>query len=69
MATAVNILNMGLDRMKRNSDVVTKNKSQDFHYELLRLRKNFKLKKSGTRIFGDLSYKSSGPLEYSRCFE
>lgn len=65
MATAASILNMGLDRMKRNTDVVAKNKSQDFHYELLKLRKSFKLKKSGTRIFGDLSYKSSETLEYS----
>ena len=48
----------GLERMKRNLDNTTWNKISDFHYELLKLRKTWRLKKVGGAILGDLSYKS-----------
>lgn len=35
---------------------------QDFHIELLRLRQNWRLKKVGNTILGDLSYRSAGSM-------
>ena len=35
---------------------------EDFHIELLRLRQNWRLKKVGNSILGDLSYRTAGSL-------
>ncbi|KAK4300045.1 hypothetical protein Pmani_017759 [Petrolisthes manimaculis] len=43
---------------------------QDFHIELLRLRQNWRLKKVGSTILGDLSYRSAGSMyRHSGIFE
>ena len=57
----------GADRLKK-SEMEKGNKhrsSPDFHFELLRLRSNWRLKKAGNTIIGDLSYKSSKNLFFS----
>ena len=56
LTAATNILVAGSDRLKK-SQTETSNKS-DFHFELLKLRQNWRLKKAGNTILGDLSYKS-----------
>ena len=40
--------------------------AEDFHMELLRLRRNWRLKKVSNTILGDLSYRSSGS-QYKQC--
>ena len=35
-------------------------KQEDFHIELLKLRQNWRLKKVGNSILGDLSYRTAG---------
>ena len=42
------------------SDTTRVKSNQDFHLELLRLRQNWRLKKVGNTILGDLSYRSAG---------
>ena len=61
MTAAANILLHGAERLKiSQSDTNRVKNNQDFHLELLRLRQNWRLKKVGNTILGDLSYKSAG---------
>jgi len=57
---AANILLGGFDRLRKSQDVAVQSRrsSADFHFELLRLRQRWRLKKVGTVVIGDLSYKS-----------
>jgi mediator of RNA polymerase II transcription subunit 17 len=57
LGTASNILISGADRLKKSHSEGT-SKANDFHIELLKLRQNWRLKKVGNTIFGDLSYKT-----------
>ena len=64
MAAASAVLISGADRL-RNSLNEAKSRSSlsslpDFHIELLRLRQNWRLRKVGNAILGDLSYKTAG---------
>ncbi len=61
MGTASTILLNGAERLKKSEmeKGAKLRTSPDFHYELLRLRANWRLKKAGNVIIGDLSYKSS----------
>lgn len=61
----------GADRLKiSQSDTNRVKNNQDFHLELLRLRQNWRLKKVGNTILGDLSYKSAGSrFNHSGIFE
>lgn len=61
LTMAANILTTGAERL-RNSQSEAKNSRNvsDFHIELLRLRQNWRLKKVGDTIVGDLSYRTAG---------
>ena len=71
MTAAANILLTGAERLKISQTDPTRAKSnQDFHLELLRLRQSWRLKKVGSAILGDLSYKSAGSrFNYNPFFE
>ena len=56
--SASNILTLGADRLKRSQEQLAKKNVPDFHLELCKLRQNWRLKKAGNTILGDLSYKS-----------
>ena len=61
LAGAASVLLMGAERMKNNQNELSRNRSTpDFHIELLRLRQNWRLKKVGNAIIGDLSYRTAG---------
>ncbi|KAB7502690.1 Mediator of RNA polymerase II transcription subunit 17 [Armadillidium nasatum] len=58
---AANILLNGADRLRSaQTDVTRGRQNSDFHIELLRLRQNWRLKKVGNIILGDLSYRTAG---------
>ncbi|XP_048259239.1 mediator of RNA polymerase II transcription subunit 17-like isoform X1 [Haliotis rufescens] len=50
----------GADRLKKSQIEASNRTQNDFHIELLKLRQNWRLKRVGNTIFGDLSYKSAG---------
>jgi len=50
-------LRVALNEAKSKSSISS---LQDFHIELLRLRQNWRLRKVGNTILGDLSYKTAG---------
>lgn len=58
LVSASAILNNGFERLKRAQETMTRRPNPDFHVELMRLRQNWRLKKVGKSILGDLSYKS-----------
>ena len=59
LASAASILLKGAERMRRShAETNAKQSHTDFHYELLKLRQNWRLKKVGNVILGDLSFKS-----------
>lgn len=72
LSNAANILLTGAEQLK-NSQSETKSNNRnvsDFHIELLRLRQNWRLKKVGNTIVGDLSYKTAGSkFPHSGIFE
>ena len=57
LANAANVLLTGAERLKASYSEQTTNKS-DFHFELLKLRRNWRLKKVSNTIIGDLSYRT-----------
>ena len=58
---ASTILINGADRLRASqNDLGRGRQNPDFHIELLRLRQNWRLKKIGNNIIGDLSYRSAG---------
>jgi len=60
LASAGSILTSGYEQLRKCQEAVsaTRHTSADFHHELLRLRQHWRLKKVGSTIIGDLSYKS-----------
>ena len=59
--SASQILTNGADRLRNSHNDLTRSRqTPDFHIELLRLRQNWRLKKIGNNIIGDLSYRSAG---------
>ena len=58
MSSAATILVNGGERLKRSLETSAKRTPQDFYNELLKLRTNWRLKKVGNVILGDISYKS-----------
>ncbi|XP_058451928.1 mediator of RNA polymerase II transcription subunit 17 [Malaya genurostris] len=61
LASAANILLTGADRLKTaHTDQGGTRSTPDFHIELLRLRRNWRLKKVSNTIIGDLSYRTAG---------
>ncbi|KAF2358449.1 Mediator complex subunit Med17 [Trinorchestia longiramus] len=59
LSNASSILMQGAERI-RSSQASIARPSSDFHLDLLRLRKNWRLKKVATNIIGDLSYSACG---------
>nr|KAG5714580.1 hypothetical protein BaRGS_007026 [Batillaria attramentaria] len=60
LSAASTVLTSGAERLKRSLADANKKNATDFHAELLRLRKQWRLKKVSTNIVGDLTYKSVG---------
>ncbi|XP_050738195.1 mediator of RNA polymerase II transcription subunit 17-like [Eriocheir sinensis] len=64
LQSASSILLTGAERLRASQAEMgrTNRPVQDFHIELLRLRQNWRLKKVGNNIIGDLSYRSAGSM-------
>ncbi|KAK8725170.1 hypothetical protein OTU49_010734 [Cherax quadricarinatus] len=64
LQSAATILLNGAERLRTSqAEMGRPNRAvQDFHIELLRLRQNWRLKKIGNNIIGDLSYRSAGSM-------
>ncbi|XP_071537710.1 mediator of RNA polymerase II transcription subunit 17 [Panulirus ornatus] len=64
LQSAATILLNGAERLRTSqAEMGRPNRAvQDFHIELLRLRQNWRLKKVGNTIIGDLSYRSAGSM-------
>lgn len=61
LATAAMILQKGAEKLSKSVAENQENRRQrDFNSELLRLRSQWKLRKVGDKILGDLSYRSAG---------
>ena len=56
--SASKVLLSGAERLQRSQQEIGNRAQNEFHFELLKLRQNWRLKKVGTAILGDLSYKS-----------
>uniref|UniRef100_A0A7N6B1M3 Mediator of RNA polymerase II transcription subunit 17 n=1 Tax=Anabas testudineus TaxID=64144 RepID=A0A7N6B1M3_ANATE len=63
LATAAQLLLKGAEKLNKSVTENQENRRQrDFNSELLRLRSQWKLRKVGDKILGDLSYRSAGSL-------
>ncbi|XP_045616724.1 mediator of RNA polymerase II transcription subunit 17 isoform X1 [Procambarus clarkii] len=64
LQSAATILLNGAERLRTSqAEMGRPNRAvHDFHIELLRLRQNWRLKKFGNNIIGDLSYRSAGSM-------
>ncbi|PWA25566.1 hypothetical protein CCH79_00019653, partial [Gambusia affinis] len=63
LATAAQLLLKGAEKLSKSVAENQENRRQrDFNAELLRLRSQWKLRKVGDKILGDLSYRSAGSL-------
>uniref|UniRef100_A0A3Q2YNY4 Mediator of RNA polymerase II transcription subunit 17 n=1 Tax=Hippocampus comes TaxID=109280 RepID=A0A3Q2YNY4_HIPCM len=63
LATAAQLLLKGAEKLNKSVAENQENRRQrDFNAELLRLRSQWKLRKVGDKILGDLSYRSAGSL-------
>ncbi|XP_075225487.1 mediator complex subunit 17 [Lycorma delicatula] len=61
LAGAAAVLLTGAERLRTSQNEAARSRSTpDFHIELLRLRKNWRLKKVANTIVGDLSYRTAG---------
>ncbi|XP_031429943.1 mediator of RNA polymerase II transcription subunit 17 isoform X2 [Clupea harengus] len=63
LAQAGSVLLRGAERLSRSvCETAESRRQRDFNSELLRLRSQWKLRKVGDKILGDLSYRSAGSL-------
>uniref|UniRef100_A0A3B5BG68 Mediator of RNA polymerase II transcription subunit 17 n=1 Tax=Stegastes partitus TaxID=144197 RepID=A0A3B5BG68_9TELE len=63
LGTAAQLLMKGAEKLSKSVAENQENRRQrDFNSELLRLRSQWKLRKVGDKILGDLSYRSAGSL-------
>ncbi|KAL3873203.1 hypothetical protein ACJMK2_036348 [Sinanodonta woodiana] len=60
LQSAAGVLLAGAERLKKSQQEMGNRPQNEFHIELLKLRQNWRLKKVGKTILGDLSYKSAG---------
>ena len=60
LSSAASILTSGAERLRKSQEAAAKRTTPNFHYELLKLRSKWRLKKVGNTILGDLSFKSGG---------
>ncbi|XP_062619773.1 mediator of RNA polymerase II transcription subunit 17-like [Saccostrea cucullata] len=58
LQSAASVLQSGAERLRKSQAEI--NSKNDFHLELLNVRQSWRLKKTGTSILGDLSYRSVG---------
>lgn len=65
-STALIILN-GAERLKASQSDATRTRSADFHSELMLMRQNWRMRKTGNAILGDLSYRSGEALRGILC--
>ena len=66
LATAAQLLLKGAEKLNKSLAENQENRRQrDFNSELLRLRSQWKLRKVGDKILGDLSYRSAGEKKAS----
>lgn len=56
LQSAASVLQSGAERLRKSHAEI--NIKNDFHMELLNVRQKWRLKKTGTSILGDLSYRS-----------
>lgn len=62
LATAAQLLLKGAEKLSKSvAENLENQRQRDFNSELLRLRSQWKLRKVGDKILGDLSYRSAGP--------
>lgn len=69
LGTAAQLLLKGAEKLSKSVAENLENRRQrDFNSELLRLRSQWKLRKVGDKILGDLSYRSAGerPLMFTQ---
>ncbi|CAF95555.1 unnamed protein product, partial [Tetraodon nigroviridis] len=63
LATAGQLLLKGAEKLSKSvAENLENQRQRDFNSELLRLRSQWKLRKVGDKILGDLSYRSAGSL-------
>lgn len=63
LGTAAQLLLKGAEKLSKSvSENQEQRRQRDFNSELLRLRSQWKLRKVGDKILGDLSYRSAGSL-------
>ncbi|KAI5643374.1 mediator of RNA polymerase II transcription subunit 17 [Phthorimaea operculella] len=60
LAAAAAVLLAGVERLRASETMRVTRNMPDFHIDLLRLRQNWRLKKVGNTIVGDLSYRTAG---------
>ncbi|XP_026315271.1 mediator of RNA polymerase II transcription subunit 17 [Hyposmocoma kahamanoa] len=60
LAAASAVLLAGVERLRASETMRVTRNMPDFHIDLLRLRQNWRLKKVGNTIVGDLSYRTAG---------
>lgn len=60
LAAASAVLLAGVERLRASETMRLTRNMPDFHIDLLRLRQNWRLKKVGNTIVGDLSYRTAG---------
>ena len=59
LSGAAAVLLNGVERLRASQNEAARNRvTHDFHMELLQLRMNWRLKKVGNSIIGDLSYRT-----------
>lgn len=63
LATAAQLLLKGAEKLTKSlAENQEQRRQRDFNSELLRLRSQWKLRKVGDKILGDLSYRSAGTV-------
>lgn len=57
---AARIINTGVEKIRMSKNDAARNMTSDFHSELMTMRQNWRLRRAGNLIVGDLSYRSAG---------
>ncbi|RWS12809.1 mediator of RNA polymerase II transcription subunit 17-like isoform X2 [Dinothrombium tinctorium] len=60
LAASAAIIQNGVEFLKSHQNDATRSRAMDFHSELMTIRQNWRMKKVGNTILGDLSYRSVG---------
>lgn len=57
---AASIITQGVEKIRQSKSDATRSMAFDFHGELMTMRQNWRLRRAGASIIGDLSYRSAG---------